>query len=449
MAEDKKPKANPLLTPKALQLSLSAPRCPPHGTVHRAKLVGKAVEQDIHYLIEDHDHDQAHSDYNRHSGIREQLSHLFYNGEAPPHFVPHPHVEAGPALGDQVTRWLGTVLPLEWQHSVRDSGGFRSISDTLVTASIPLAAVTHPRVALKFGRLTRQVHRISYGDHASQFVDMFFPPNCSNENYDEATGLIFFVHGGAWGSGKPWFYRLVADAFLPNGLVVAIVGYRVYPDADASTQRDDLIRASQFLAREYPGLCGRNRTNRRYGTSVMGHSSGAHIALNMVIQNYHKNERNAFSIDSFVGISGPYDISHHYDYEAARGVEELSPMKAVCGSTRQAFRTNTPAFILQDSLTTAQNEITKTAGLPKRIGLFHGIEDETVPFTATAECARGLRACGVDQCDEIYIPTTGHQEAVVHLMLGGPTKDAILEWMDQDLQQENGYSDCTNLRSRL
>ena len=72
----------------------------------------------------------------------------------------------------------------------------------------------------------------------------------------------------------------------------------------------------------------------------MGHSSGAHISLLMIVERairrfrrLHDDRRDhdaaaaaeydedPFRIDSYVGISGVYDIGHHFDYEAARGVE--------------------------------------------------------------------------------------------------------------------------------
>jgi acetyl esterase/lipase len=449
-----------LLTQKALELSLSPPRCPPHGTAHRSRLAGKHKEHYMdHAYVHDHPHDQAHSDYNKHSGLREALSHLIYSGHNH-HYLPHPHV-AGPQWGDQVTRWLGTVLPLSWQHSVRDSGGFRTISDTLVTTSIPLAAVTHPRVAARFLKLSRRVQRLQYGDHDYQFIDVLFP----NEDNDveNTNGLIFFVHGGAWGSGKPWFYRMIAESFLPRHFVVAIVGYRVYPDADANGQVQDLFQASRRLANEYPALCGHERIQRKYGTCVMGHSSGAHIALNMIVQraqqtmhakrtsNEADGQKDVFHIDSFVGISGPYQISHHFDYEAARGVEELSPMKPACGYSRNQFRLNSCVTMLQDAMLKESSDNDAISPFfPARIGLFHGIEDETVPFTATGECARGLRACGIDQCEEIYVRQTGHQDAAVHLMLGGPTKDAILDWLETSRSDNLNPGDNPNwLRSKL
>lgn len=142
-------------------------------------------------------------------------------------------------------------------------------------------------------------------------------------------------------------------------------------------------------------------------------------------------------VDSFVGLSGPYDISHHFDYEAARGVEELSPMKPSCGYSRDGFRHHSPALRLQACLSftppsvdsTIRNEPSKgIIGFPITL-LVHGIDDTTVPFTATAEAAKVLRSCGVVSCKETYVAETGHQDMVMQLMLGGRTQSLVVDWI--------------------
>lgn len=112
---------------------------------------------------------------------------------------------------------------------------------------------------------------------------------------------------------------------------------------------------------------------------------------------------------------------------------ELSPMKPCNGYTREQFRRNSPTRRLQDFLATFQEDafrnLTLNAFFPRTL-LVHGIEDDTVPFTATSEAARVLRFCGVQNCEEYYAPLTGHQDAVMHLMLGGRVKDFIQTWLD-------------------
>lgn len=314
--------------------------------------------------------------------------------------------------------------------------------------------------------------------------------------------MVLFIHGGAWGSGRPWFYRLVALPFVRMNLIVAIVGYRVYPlSAHVNDQVNDIDEAYNRLCKEYPTLCGpqRHHEQQQYhyhhhhssnpfsnkqrwiGTVVIGHSSGAHIGLLWVMERVKRmvhqtklaigpSERNTHRtpqeeeqqqqsvdgmsegihrqryrqrhrhrqpfVDAFVGISGPYNIDHHFDYEAARGVEEISPLKAANGYTREAFQQNSPAhrlYTLVSKLDETDYDRHNKMGLDyyfPNILLVHGIEDETVPFTATGEMGRSFRSCGLTHCDELYVPKTGHQDAVVHLMLGGPVEEMIVHWLE-------------------
>ena len=324
-----------LLSKKALRLSLSPPRIPPIGTAHRHFLVG---DDPVDAPFAEHHQDAVMvAGYGDGKGVRDDLMmHLLYNARRR---GAHPHVVVGADRGDHTTRFLSTVLPISWQNSVRDAGSFRAVADRLVELSIPVGAVTNPAAALRFLQLTRQLHRIRYGTQAAQFIDLYLPERVARNDW---AGMVFFVHGGAWGSGKPWYYRLVAQPFLELNMAVAIVGYRVYPDGETSTQVRDLEAAQSRLAEEYPEICGPNREKRSIGFCIMGHSSGAHIALLMLVDQakrlrmqaaerrraraHHESkqalpQRKMALSDLFVGISGPYDISHHFDYEASRGVE--------------------------------------------------------------------------------------------------------------------------------
>jgi hypothetical protein len=263
------------------------------------------------------------------------------------------------------------------------------------------------------------------------------------------------------------------------------VGYRTYPDGTADDQRSDCDRALRRLAADYPGWCRREEDGG--GLVLVGHSSGAgerererereradvcgaivprtcwsspllaspparlawrttgaHVALLMLVEWIERDSGRMGRIDDdeddplqwvdgFVGMSGPYDISHHFDYEAARHVEELSPMKPACGLSREGFRRHSPALRLRSLLATNSDgdrkEPTDSIRKFPKVLLLHGIEDGTVPFTATADAARLLRQCGVGRCDELYVAGTGHQDAVVQLMAGGPTREHVVEWI--------------------
>jgi len=534
--------AESLLTKKAFEMALSPPRIPPYGTFHRAILMGEK-------------HRTAGNkpwDYNDGGGlssggraVRERMLLDFVkeqeNNEKNQKNQKHPHLlDHPPVFGDRVSRYISTIIPTSLLNHWRDSGAVRSYLHTQVRIIVPSLALFSPVLTSKFLNLSKKRIRIPYGDrHPSQFIDMFLPTTDATTNkqqqqqqqqQQQPRGLIFFVHGGAWGSGMPWMYRLIALPFLKINIAVAIVGYRTYPAGDCNTQVYDLEQAACELAKRYPQICCQST---EFGVCVLGHSSGSHITLLMLVErmkrrmmfdqavmfkrrkkqqqpqqqkntNEHVESKSSSSrktvkiasycddeqsqpqpqqrtmrIDSFIGMSGPYDISQHFDHEAERGVEELSPMKAACGYTRSQFRFNSPGFRLVNALAQEQEEDFITInnnnkkknssddgddgsqksnhGVVKRnknyvifdkyvpprgILLLHGIEDNTVPFCATSEAARHLRSIGITHSEEIYLAQTGHEEVVMQIMIGGRAQSAVIDWLQQkrlvpEIKKEN------------
>jgi acetyl esterase/lipase len=436
-----------LMTPSAQALALSPPRAPPHDSAHRTLLIGRNPAD----FPLAHHHDNKHHHF---EGIRHKLLDLLQESHFHlPSRLPHPHLPAALDFPDKMTRALGTTLPISWLNACRDSGGFRSIADTLVTLTAPTMAITNPSLALEFFKLTRRCQEFGYGTHPMQIIHVYFP---NEQDYKrlggtccKPRGLLCFVHGGAWGSGLPWMYRLIALSFLKLGMTVAILGYRTYPDAQVGGQVDDLERAILFLSKQFPEFCTQMPDNPGHlGTSLMGHSSGAHIALLMLVERARQRIQTGatfpLEFDSFIGMSGPYDISHHFDYEAARGVEEFSPMKPANGFSRKAFHQHSPALLWMQHLTDISERSTCIQNHFPPLLLVHGINDSTVPFTATAEAARILRSSGVLRLDEVYVAKIGHQDTVMEIMMGGKTCDAVLDWL-----QQNAFTDSDSISSRV
>ena len=263
-------------------------------------------------------------------------------------------------------------------------------------------------------------------------------------------------HGGAWGCGSPLIYRLVALPFLEMGMAVAIVGYRTYPCGDVRLQTLDLEVAASELAQQYPELC---QEPTEIGVVVMGHSSGAHITLLMIsewtrrkmasLEAKVKNGNTCSSstktatpemrVDIYVGISGPYNISHHFDYEASRGLEEISPLKPTFYFTREEFRKHSPALNIVESMSewSSECQIRALDNLFPRMLFMHGIEDDIVPFTSSAEAAYLLRGCGVTKLEEVYLARTRHNDCAVQLMVGGQVRDVLVDWLEHIPHQQS------------
>mmetsp|Transcript_3782 Transcript_3782/g.4357 ORF Transcript_3782/g.4357 Transcript_3782/m.4357 type:complete len:450 (+) Transcript_3782:60-1409(+) len=256
---------------------------------------------------------------------------------------------------------------------------------------------------------------ISYGDHSMQFIDLM--ENIIPKNNDD-NEVIAFIHGGAWGSGQPWQYRLVAKPLLDMGYNVAIIGYRTYPDADVNGQVQDIQNALLYLI---------EKKNKNV-TTIMGHSSGCHIGLLSLMNNQQKLLLS--NIKAFVGISGVYDIVKHYDYESGRGVEEISPMKPACGNNNGTyFADYSPTRLL---LSNDNNDST----LPNIDMLFvHGALDDVVSWYQTLELTQAIKVKQQKKTtanfDMKILPTVGHADTVLQLMFGGETRNYILDWLTE------------------
>jgi pimeloyl-ACP methyl ester carboxylesterase len=415
--------------------------------------------------------EEAHSRVS-HETLRERLqqrSRSAATNSAVIHATPHPHWVAD---GHVITRFLGVLLPLSLQHACRDHGWFRTLADTSVTVTAPLLALAHPSLVARFLHWSNNCQRLRYGGHFRQTVDVWIPAHCY-ASASRPRRILFFVHGGAWGSGEPWMYRLLAHHWLisPHSTtstdnsvdtMVAMVRYRTYPDGCIREQVEDCHRAMDTVWRYIRAtlyshvqssspVSHTSNHNELPHITVMGHSSGAHVALLWLLQHGagdipHTTSKSTnresilpttadwySKVDSFVGLSGVYDIDHHFDYEASRGVEELSPLKPVCGGTRAHLVEHSPHCYLPHTL--SQHPEDGITCLPAfACLLLHGMDDATVPFPSTAEAARGLRACGMQHVHEVYLPNIDHTDPVMHLILGGPTLTVVQEFvreMDQ------------------
>lgn len=264
-------------------------------------------------------------------------------------------------------------------------------------------------------------------------------------------------------------------------MAVAIVGYRTYPCGSVLDQVQDLELASEELALRYPQFSCQNQKTE-LGVCVLGHSSGAHISFLMMAewtrrrmtgleerlqkeggrnsttsttdpQPFGETPSRGMRIDSFVGIAGPYNMSHHFDYEASRGLEELSPMKPACGYSRDEFRKLSPALKIVDCMSLWSTECEKRAldNIIPEIVFIHGIEDDQVPFTSTAEAASLLKSCGVSRLKEIYLARTSHNECVTQIMSGGKVRDILLDCLQNSSSKEQRTETGTKvvINSRL
>jgi acetyl esterase/lipase len=103
-----------------------------------------------------------------------------------------------------------------------------------------LMAISKPGLALRFLKLRRRTETFQYGPHPSHKLEIVSAVADSSSSSDgdrtQPARTLVFVHGGAWGSGKPWMYRLLADRLSNVGYTVVLIGYRTWPDGTTDEQ---------------------------------------------------------------------------------------------------------------------------------------------------------------------------------------------------------------------
>lgn len=117
---------------------------------------------------------------------------------------------------------------------------------------------------------------------------------------------MIFVHGGSWAKGDPVDYGFIARAFVPEGFVVVLGGYRLGEAGRYPAMLEDTARA-----------IGWTRDNiHQYGGDpdrivLAGHSAGAYNVVQVALEErwlaMHGMSRE--DISGVIGLAGPYDFA--------------------------------------------------------------------------------------------------------------------------------------------
>lgn len=117
--------------------------------------------------------------------------------------------------------------------------------------------------------------------------------------------VIVFFYGGRWTNGDKAEYKYVGQALATRGFVVVIPNTRHYPQ----------VRFPDFIKDGAIAVKWARDNAKTYGGNpaklfVMGHSSGAHIAAMIALnENYLKNVGGTRSwLKGMIGLAGPYDF---------------------------------------------------------------------------------------------------------------------------------------------
>ena len=126
--------------------------------------------------------------------------------------------------------------------------------------------------------------------------------------------VLLFAHGGSWNKGSPDDYGFIARAFVPEGFIVVLSGYRLHPEAKYPAMLEDTAAAIAWT-----------RANiAQYGGDpdrivLAGHSAGAYNVVMTALDRRWLEAAGAGDarIAGVIGLAGPYDF-YPFDSEATR-----------------------------------------------------------------------------------------------------------------------------------
>eukprot|EP01038_Epipyxis_sp_PR26KG_P004248 gene4248-6027_t len=240
-----------------------------------------------------------------------------------------------------------------------------------------------PKLRAKYNYITSKTTFHSYAEANDCVLEIFTDETIktNNENNGSKTSkskegkeVLIYVHGGYWGSGKSWMYRVVTHGLgrQLNIDTMITLGYPVFPRATILQQQQCVLDAILF-------------TKKHFGENVSivlcGHSSGGNICALATLKAcsaiYDETNQKYISCvpKVLIGLAGVYDIADHYKTVESRFLADLVPMKAAaCGKPH--FDECSPTYIAKQISEKHENEKSHISECFPLVILFHGLKDE-------------------------------------------------------------------------
>jgi len=253
-----------------------------------------------------------------------------------------------------------------------------------------------------------------YADPVKHRLDLFLP--------DPATSgwpTLIFIHGGSWTAGDRTteaggvqIFRNIGRYFASQGVGVAVISYRLQPQASWHDQLQDVADATRFVRKrvvEYGG-----EPDAIY---LSGHSAGAWLAARAGYDSELLLDAGIppASLCGFVLVSGAgYDIKDGETY--ALGASRDFFVKH--------FDDGAPDWDIRASVVPLVR-----ASLPRTLVMYGGAEPPRLQRQSEL-LVGALEEVGA-RVAHVVVPWEGHQSIVLTLSRGDKTSArVILDWMD-------------------
>ena len=246
------------------------------------------------------------------------------------------------------------------------------------------------------GRLGRRF----YAEYGHIAKNVAFHPDIKPrlDVYSPATGaghpVCLFLHGGGWTQLRKEWFAAAAMVLVPEGMVVVIPDYTLYPDAGYEQMTYEVAAALSWTLENIARYGGDPRR-----VVISGHSAGSHLmALAVMDPRFLLAYGHQWTeVAGMLGVSGIYDLQVWYDFDQSRRPSIVPDLPAIMGGPAGFGKASPISYVRRD--------------LPP-ILLIHGDQDAIVPWNSSAEFHAALRRAGAHSELQVYVGA-GHNDILL------------------------------------
>lgn len=136
---------------------------------------------------------------------------------------------------------------------------------------------------------------LRYGPHAREVMDL-------RPSDTPPQGTLLYLHAGYWQSRDKAQFRFLAPTFNALGWDMALANYPLCPEIGVADISASVAQALRQLIAEQA------RRERSGPVVLCGHSAGAHLAIELALQQAQDPQAFAAPITGIIAISGIYDL---------------------------------------------------------------------------------------------------------------------------------------------
>ncbi|EIE77059.1 hypothetical protein RO3G_01763 [Rhizopus delemar RA 99-880] len=273
----------------------------------------------------------------------------------------------------------------------------------------------HWRYWIVGSRRFKEIASIDIQYSPTGYLDVYHPIKKK-----QASPIILFVYGGSWSSGSKLLYTTFANTLRELGYVVIVPDYRKYPEGHSAGAQlisqvvlSDVIEKAKYSQMSF--------MNKKHDPTII------HEPFDFLPQ-----------IEGLLLFSGVYDIQRHLSFETSRGIEKVSAMSRVMGSTVEGYKTNSPLCLIERNASLFTNEI---VDLWPRILLLHGQKDTIVGMDQSANMFNALgRVFPAEHRDDVDVrmrlyKRMNHSEPVTALMPDLFSRKSLQKSLIRDIKE--------------